>query len=85
MQIINYTIKDKIGFHARPIGELIKKAKEFNSVITISKNGNKTGLGNFFAILKLNIKFEDEIEITVDGSDEVEAAAAIKAFLEERL
>ena len=39
MKKFTYTIKDSVGIHARPAGLLAKKAKEFESVVTIDKNG----------------------------------------------
>ncbi|MDR2468539.1 MAG: HPr family phosphocarrier protein [Spirochaetaceae bacterium] len=85
MQTISYKIKDQIGIHARPAGELIKKAKEFKSDMTIEKSGNKTDLKKLFAVLKLGVKCDDTVEITIDGEDEVQAAAALKDFLEANL
>ena len=40
MKTFNYTIKDEVGIHARPVGLLAKKAKEFQSEILIEKGGN---------------------------------------------
>ena len=49
MKTFNYTIKDEVGIHARPAGLLAKKAKEFESTISIQKgeksvNATKWGL-----------------------------------------
>lgn len=42
MKEFKYVITDPEGIHARPAGELVKAAKEFQSVITLTKDG-KTG------------------------------------------
>ena len=39
MKEIKYVITDENGIHARPAGILVKKAKEFNSNIKITKVG----------------------------------------------
>ena len=39
MKTFTYTIKDDLGIHARPAGLLVKTAKNFNSEITIAKDG----------------------------------------------
>ena len=39
MKQFNYTITDPEGIHARPAGELVKAAKEFESKITLEKDG----------------------------------------------
>ena len=68
-----HTIRDELGIHARPAGQLAKVAKSFEpTVISITKVG-------------LAIKKGHEITITVEGEREEEAAAAMKKFLEENL
>ena len=42
MKEFKYVITDPEGIHARPAGELVKVAKEFQSAITLTKDG-KTG------------------------------------------
>ena len=39
MKQFTYTVTDKLGIHARPAGDLVKVAKEYNSTIKISCNG----------------------------------------------
>lgn len=39
MKEYKYVITDPEGIHARPAGELIKLLKEFESAITIEKDG----------------------------------------------
>ena len=39
MKTFTYTIQDEVGIHARPAGLLAKKAKEFQSTITMEKGG----------------------------------------------
>lgn len=41
MKEFNYTITDPEGIHMRPAGELVKAAKQFESRITISKDGKQ--------------------------------------------
>lgn len=42
MKEFTYTITDPEGIHARPAGELVKAAKQFQSSIKLTKDG-KTG------------------------------------------
>ena len=39
MKEFAYTIKDAIGIHARPAGNLVKLIKELASTVTIEKEG----------------------------------------------
>jgi len=77
-----YIITDELGIHARPAGLLIREVKKYKSLVTFS-HGKQEAAGNkVFGILKLGIKQDDTLEVTVEGTDEEEAAAAIKKTLE---
>ena len=51
MKSFSYTIKDEIGIHARPAGLLAKKAKEFQSVVTLEKGGKTAAATKLMAIM----------------------------------
>ena len=69
MKIVEYTIKDALGIHARPAGLLVKEAGKFASKIMMS----------------LGVKCGDTVKLTIEGEDEETAAAAMQAFLESNL
>lgn len=85
MKTFTYTIKDKIGIHARPAGLLVKKAKEFESIITIEKNGKTAAATKLMAIMSMGIKFGDTINVTIEGADEDKAATEMEAFFSANL
>lgn len=85
MTTFTYTIKDKIGIHARPAGLLAKKAKEFKSEVTIAKNGKAVSVTKLMAVMGMLIKCGDTVEIAINGVDEAAAAKEIKKFFEENL
>ena len=85
MKKFNYVIKDEIGIHARPAGLLVKEAKKFESKITVSKNGKAAEARKLMALMGLNVKCGDEVEIAVDGADEDQAFEEMKAFFEQNL
>ncbi|GMO53553.1 MAG: HPr family phosphocarrier protein [Termitinemataceae bacterium] len=85
MQTVEYVIKDPIGIHARPAGELVSEAKKFKSAMTISKGDKSSDLLKMFGLLKLGVKQGDTVKIEITGDDEEQAAPAIKAFLEKNL
>ena len=41
MKEFKYVVTDNEGIHARPAGELVKLVKQFESVVTIEKEGKK--------------------------------------------
>ena len=85
MKSFVFTVTDPEGLHARPAGMLVKKAKEFSDSITIESNGKKADARKMFGLMGLGIKGGDTIAISVEGAQEEEAAAGLKAFMEANL
>lgn len=85
MREFKYTINNKSGIHARPAGMLAKKANEFESKITIEKNGTSVNLEKLIALMQLEVKYNETVTVTFDGTDEDEAFESIKSLFEENL
>ncbi len=85
MKEFNYTITDPQGIHARPAGILVKEAAKYQSSITIEKDGKTGDAKRIFAVMGLGVKSGQTIKITVEGSDEDEASAAVEEFLKANL
>ena len=85
MKSFTYTIKDEVGIHARPAGLLVKKAKEFESVITVDRNGKTASATMLMALMGLGVKCGETVTVTVEGSDEEKAAAEMEKFFSENL
>lgn len=85
MKTFDYTIKDAIGIHARPAGLIVKKAKEFESVFTMTKDGKSADLRKLMALMSLGVKCGDTVTVTAEGIDEDIAAAAMEQFFEETI
>lgn len=85
MKSFTYTIKDEVGIHARPAGLLAKKAKEFESVITVDRNGKTASATKLMALMGLGVKCGETVTVTVEGSDEEKAAAEMEKFFSENL
>lgn len=85
MAKFSYTIKDELGIHARPAGELVKEAKKYESKITITKEGRTVEATKLMAVMSLGVKCGQTIDVEVTGVDEAAAADAIKSFLETHL
>lgn len=83
MKEFSYTIKDEIGIHARPAGLLAKKAKEFESSVTIECNGKSAAATKLMAVMGLGVKRGDTVNVKIEGTDEEKAAAEIEAFFNE--
>lgn len=85
MKSFEYTIKDELGIHARPAGLLAKRAKEFESEITLTKGERSALCSRLLSLMSLGIKQGDTVRVSVVGSDENAAAEAIKEFFERNL
>lgn len=85
MKEFNYTITDEIGIHARPAGMLPKKAKAFESSVTIAKGEKEAALTKLMAVMALGVKHGDTVTVKAEGADEEAAIAEIKKFFEENL
>ncbi len=85
MKTFSYTVKDEVGIHARPAGLLAKKAKEFQSTITLEKDGKSAAATKLMAIMGMGVKCGDTVNITVEGADEDTAAAAMEEFFKTNL
>lgn len=83
MKEFAYEIQDEVGIHARPAGQLAKKAAEFKSAVSIVKDGKKADTRRLMALMGLGIKCGDSITVQVEGEDEDAAAEAIRQFLTE--
>ena len=85
MKEFTYVITDKERIHARPAGELVKAAKEYQSSVTIIKDEKKADAKKLFGLMGLGVKQGMEITVQIEGEDEETAAAALEAFLKENL
>ena len=85
MKTFEYTITDEVGIHARPAGILAKKMKEFQSVVTISKDGKSAEAKKLMAVMGLGVKQGQTVTVTVEGADEETAVVEIEKFFKENL
>lgn len=85
MKEFKYVITDPEGIHARPAGEFVKAAKEFESSVKIAKDGKQVDAKKIFGVMGLAAKQGHEVTITIEGADEDKAAAALEEFMKAHL
>lgn len=87
MTIFSYKIQDKTGIHARPAGLLVKAAARFDADITLknTRNSKTADAKRLFAVMGLEAKCDDTLEISVSGTDESEASKFLEDFFKENL
>lgn len=80
----NITVKNKIGIHSRPAALLVDTASRFKSKITIRNGERSTLTTSMVKLLALRVKQDNEITITAEGEDEVEALKALSELIESK-
>jgi len=70
-------ITNKHGLHARPAAHLVKVASQFDSEITIIKDGLEINGKSIMGVMMLAAEPGSELEFVVSGDDEKEAFQAI--------
>lgn len=85
MKEFTYTITDPEGIHARPAGELVKKAATFACNVKIAKDGREVDAKRIMGIMSLGVKTGMEVTVKADGEGEDQAIEELKAFFAENL
>ena len=85
MKSFSYTVKDELGIHARPAGMLVKEVKNFQSKVTLEKDGKTVDASRLMAVMSMGVKKDQTVTVTVEGDDEEAAYEALKAFFETNL
>ncbi|HIV99351.1 MAG TPA: HPr family phosphocarrier protein [Candidatus Ornithospirochaeta avicola] len=85
MKEFTYQVKDELGIHARPAGQLVKKASQFKSNITITAPKGMADLKRIMALMKLSVKQNDSVTVKCEGEDEEKAALELEEFFKTNL
>lgn len=82
----NATLRNATGLHARPASAFLSTATKFESKLTIRRaNGAPAKMDNaksMVTLLTLALACGEEVTITGDGPDEVEAVDTLTALIE---
>ena len=85
MKEFTYTVKDRVGIHARPAGLLVKLVKDFKSEVYIEKEERRIKADRLIAVMNMGIKQGDTVTVSIEGTDEEEAYKALYSFFEKNL
>lgn len=85
--MVKFTFKvhDEMGLHARPAGLLVKEAAKCSSKVTVKKGDKSGDAKRIFNLMGLSIKYNEEVEVIVEGEKEQEEAAVLEAFIAENV
>ncbi|MBU9721209.1 MULTISPECIES: phosphocarrier protein HPr [Bacillaceae] len=68
-----YKITADTGVHARPATQLVNKAGQFESEVTMDYNGKSVNLKSIMGVMSLGIPQGGEVTIKTEGPDAEEA------------
>ncbi|WP_078555410.1 phosphocarrier protein HPr [Bacillus alkalicellulosilyticus] len=81
----SFKITSETGIHARPATQLVNKAGQYSSEITLVYKGKEVNLKSIMGVMSLGVGQGAEVTIKVEGSDEAEAMAALEGVINEGL
>lgn len=71
-------VTNRAGLHTRPAAMLVKVASQFNSEVYLERDGFQINAKSIIGVMTLAAEQGCELGMTVEGDDEVQAAAAIE-------
>lgn len=80
-----YVIRDTLGIHARPAGEIAQIIKKYRCRFTIEANGHTADGGSVLQLMSLGAACRTELKCTAEGPDAEAAAEEVRKFMEEKL
>ena len=78
-----FTIKNRLGLHARAAAQLVQTANQFGSEVVIGKDGEEVNGKSIMGILMLAAAQGTEIVVRVTGDDAGQAIEAIGKLIED--
>lgn len=77
-----FTIKNRLGLHARAAAQLVQTANRFRSEVKVEKDGLEVNGKSIMGILMLAAPQGSRITVTVDGEDDKQAMTAIGQLID---
>lgn len=78
-----FLIKNKNGIHLKPAAALCTEAIKYKSSIKLTSGLVTTNAKSVLNVLSACVKFNDEIKLTCEGEDEVQALEGIGKLISE--
>ncbi len=66
---IEAKVVNKLGLHARPASEFVRRARTFKATITIRKNGETFSAASILDVLSANLDCGSAFVLEADGPD----------------
>lgn len=76
----NIILNNKLGLHTRAAAKLVDLSSRFASQIELHLDNKKVNAKSILNVMLLSASSGTQLTLTVDGADENEAMAALKAL-----
>ncbi|SDZ67534.1 phosphocarrier protein [Evansella caseinilytica] len=80
-----FKITAETGIHARPATQLVNKAGQYESEVTLEHKGKSVNLKSIMGVMSLGVAQGAEVTIKAEGPDADEALAGIAEVIKEGL
>ena len=77
-----FTIRNKLGIHARPAAQFVKTASRFSCDIIVEKDSERVDGKSIMGLMMLAAGHGSVLEISADGNDAEGALDALAALIE---
>ncbi len=77
-------IINKLGLHARAAAKLVTTASQFQSEVTLERNGQRVNGKSIMGVMMLAASQGTRLKLEVDGGDELAAADALADLVNDR-
>lgn len=77
-----FTIKNRLGLHARAAAQLVQTANRFRSEVKVEKDGLEVNGKSIMGILMLAAPQGSRISVTIAGADAEQAMTAIGQLID---
>ncbi len=84
MEIRTFTIRNRLGLHARAAALLVKTANRFISEVSVEKDGVEVNGKSIMGILMLAASKGSRITLKAEGKDSAEAIRVLGELIENR-
>jgi phosphocarrier protein len=84
MEVQTFTIRNRLGLHARAAALLVKTANRFASEVTLEKDGLEVNGKSIMGILMLAASKGSRITLRVEGKDSAEAIQTLSQLFEDK-
>lgn len=78
-----FTIRNRLGLHARAAAQFVKKASSYQSNVWVEKDGQKVNGKSIMGLLMLACPLGTKLTVMVDGPDEQDAFDDLRRLIED--